>query len=44
MHKGVFIIIEGCTMISEWYVWTELIDSLGPCMINKSINNFFGLD
>ena len=26
MHKDVLVIRQGCTRISEWYVWTKLID------------------
>ena len=25
MHKGV-LVMQGCTRISEWYLWIELID------------------
>ena len=26
VHKGVLVIMQGCTGISEWYLWTRLID------------------
>ena len=26
IHKRVLVIMQGCIRISEWYVWTELID------------------
>ena len=25
MYKGILVIMQGCTRISEWYLWTELI-------------------
>ena len=26
VYKGVLVIMEGCTGISEWYIWIQLID------------------
>ena len=26
VHKGVLVIVQGCTRISKWYLWIGLID------------------